>query len=155
MNATLIRRSIIAAVCVLGLSAFPGGALGQRAPEPAAHAARATVATFAGQWTGHTRELTILRSGKAHESVGDGCCDELIKLDLQLSHPRGMSRRATARVRVVKVQILDPEAFTGALKAPRVGSVGTLRLRDGVIHEPFIRATYCDRAAGMRGTCGA
>ena len=145
-------RALTASVLAFSLFALPAVAAQDRASEPSAHA---TLATFAGHWFGHTRALTITRSGTAHESVGSGCCDEVIKLDLKLSDPRGTSRRATARVRIVKVQILDKTAYSGSHKAPRVGQVGTLRLRDGVITEPFIKTNYCNKAAGLKGDCGA
>jgi hypothetical protein len=151
----LPARTLTASVLALSLLALPAVAAQGQASGPSAHAARATLATFAGQWSGHTRGLTILRSGTAHESIGSGCCDEVIRLDLKLSDPRGTSRRASARVRIVKVRILDAEAYSGSQKAPRVGQVGTLRLRDGVITEPFTKTNYCNKAAGLKGDCGA
>jgi hypothetical protein len=36
-----------------------------------------------------------------------------------------------------------------------VGQVGTLRLNDGVITEPFLGEDYCDDARAQTGYCGA
>lgn len=148
------RHHTTTAILALSLAVLPPAV----AAQPTAQVARASLATFAGDWSGHGRSLTITRSGKAHISVNDGCCDTLIKFDFKLSHPRGGGGRATAKVVVTKVQILDERAFTtggGSFKAPKVGQVGTLRLRGGVVTEPYLKITFCDRAQGMKGTCGA
>jgi hypothetical protein len=148
------RRQTTTAILALSLAVLPPAAVAQ----PTAQAAHASPATFAGDWGGHGRSLMITKSGKAHVSVNDGCCDTLIKFDFKLSHPRGSGSRAAAKVVVTKVQILDERAFTkggGSLKAPKVGQVGTLRLRSGVITDPYLRITFCDSAQGMKGTCGA
>ena len=65
------------------------------------------------------------------------------------------STGASATARVVAVDIHDGGAFTSSDPPPRVGQTKRLRLRDGVITEPFIGTNYCDRRAGRKGTCGA
>jgi hypothetical protein len=118
-------------------------------------ASRAMLRTFAGTWIGHTRSLKITSKGVATEAVGSGCCDPVIDLELRLSHPRGTTNNASARARVVAVDIHDAGAFTSSDPAPRVGQTKRLRLRNGVITEPFIGTNYCDPRAGRKGTCGA
>ncbi len=115
---------------------------------------RATLATFAGRWLGHTRSLRITRKGYANESIGSGCCDPVIDLKLRLSRPRGTSRNASVSARVTAVRVHDKRAFTKANPAPHVGETRGLRLKHGVITEPLTHTNYCDRAAGRRGTCG-
>lgn len=118
-------------------------------------ASRATLKTFAGTWYGHTRSLWIGRHGRAKESLGAGCCDPVIDLRFRLSHPRGTTRRARARVKVTAVHVHDPAAFSAKHPAPHVGEVRRLRLRGGVIHEPLTRTIYCSPEEQYAGTCGA
>lgn len=117
--------------------------------------ARATLASFAGTWGGHTRGLTIAANGIGKEVVYSGCCDHVINLRLRLSRPRGTESNATALVRVVAEHIYDPADFSNAYPAPHVGETRTIRLRNGVITEPMTHLTYCDTAQQARGTCGA
>lgn len=116
---------------------------------------RARLVTFAGAWGGHTRGMTITRSGHAKESIGSGCCDPIVDLRLRLSHPRGTSTNASVTVRVVAVTVQDSSAFTKAHPAPQVGQTGRMKLKNGVITEPLTDTTYCDKAAGLKGVCGA
>ncbi len=144
----------VTAIAAASLSSAP-----QAAPADgragATAASRATLRTFAGTWVGHTRSLKITSKGVATESVGSGCCNPVIDLEFRLSHPRGTSSSASATARVVAVDVHDDGAFTSGDQAPRVGQTKRLRLRDGVITEPFIGTNYCDRRAGRKGTCGA
>jgi hypothetical protein len=117
--------------------------------------ARATLASFAGTWGGHTRGLTIAANGIGKEVVYAGCCDHVINLRLRLSRPRGTENNATALVQVVAEHIYDPADFSNAYPAPHVGETRTLRLRNGVITEPMTHLTYCETAQQARGTCGA
>ena len=116
---------------------------------------RATLATFAGVWQGHTRTLTIARSGRAKESIYSGCCDFVIDLEFQLSRPAGTARNATATATVTAVHLHDRTAFTKAWRPPRLNEAAHLRLERGVITEPLTGTDYCDATAGARGTCGA
>lgn len=116
---------------------------------------RGARAAFAGTWVGHTRVLRINRSGRAKESIGSGCCDPVVDLELHLSRPRGNARRASIRARVTAVHVHDGSAYSDEYPAPHVGQTRRLRLRRGVITEPITGTNYCNRAAGLRGTCGA
>jgi hypothetical protein len=114
--------------------------------------ADATLDTFAGTWSGHTRGLVISRKGRARESVDSGCCEPVIDFKYRLTHPRGTERHATIKAKVTEVHVHD----RGALgKPPHVGDTGHLRLDRGVITDPFIGATFCDAAASSQGACGA
>ena len=82
---------------------------------PAASAAapgKATLSTFAGSWIGHTRSLTMSRSGTAKENVYDGCCDHVIAFSFRLSHPTGTPSNATATVTATAVHVYDPTEFS-------------------------------------------
>jgi hypothetical protein len=120
----------------------------------AAASRRATLATFAGRWFGHTRSLTITRRGHARESIYDGCCDHVIDLRFRLSRVRGTSNKASALARVTAVHVFDPSSFTPAKPAPKVGERRRLRLRNGVITEPFTHTVFCNEQAPI-GSCGA
>jgi hypothetical protein len=107
---------------------------------------------FAGQWTGHTRSLTITPDGRAREHVGDGCCHPIIDLEFSVSAPRGTPAEATATITVTSVTVHD---WPMPQPAPRVGQTATIKLANGVITESLAGGTYCDRAASMAGICGA
>jgi hypothetical protein len=116
---------------------------------------RASLGTFAGTWSGHTRGLTITPTGHARESIGDGCCDPIIDLTFQLSRPAGTWLNATVTATVISVAVHDKSAFAPGHRPPHLGQKGQLRLRDGVITEPLTGTLYCDMAADLKGTCGA
>ncbi|MEU0885673.1 hypothetical protein ABZ345_44425 [Lentzea sp. NPDC005914] len=107
---------------------------------------------FVGQWTGHTRSLTITPDGRAKEHVGDGCCHPIIDLEFSVSAPRGIPAAATATITVTSVAVHD---WPMTQPAPRVGQAATIGLANGVITEPLAGGTYCDHAASMAGICGA
>jgi Cutinase len=113
------------------------------------------VAAFRGNWLGHTRELTISRSGQAKEMISIGCCDLVLRMRLQLSNIRGSSEKGSARMRVTSVHVHDWSAFSTSFRPPRVGDGGTLRLRYGIITEPLTRDIYCDYKQQASGKCGA
>jgi hypothetical protein len=114
---------------------------------------KATLATFAGSWEGHTRGLTIARGGNAKESIYTGCCDFVIAVRFRLSRAQGTPRSATAIATVTAVRIGDRSVFTKADPAPRVGESRTIRLRDGVITETLTGTNYCSPTA-KHWTCG-
>jgi hypothetical protein len=123
------------------------------APTPARE--QATLATFAGDWAGHTRALTITGSGHAKESIGAGCCDPVVDLRLRLSRPRGDRHVASVAVRVTFVKIHDPSAYSRSYPAPHVGQRGRLKLRYSVITDSVTGANYCNARSQAKGTCGA
>jgi hypothetical protein len=51
------------------------------------HPPAITLTTFAADWIGHTRQLTITKDGHATEHIDDGCCDPVIDLAFSLSQP--------------------------------------------------------------------
>jgi alpha-tubulin suppressor-like RCC1 family protein len=114
---------------------------------------KAGLDVFAGRWSGHERGLTISRKGRAKMVVYIGCCNHIIDLWFKLSHIRGTYSVARARARVTRVHVFDRD-FVGN-GAPHVGQVGTLRLKRGIIVEPFTGNYYCDAPRGLNGDCGA
>ena len=146
----------------LSLAAFVVTAVGVSAPPALSHTTavtptsqRATLASFAGKWYGHTRLLKITRTGLATESVYAGCCDHAITFKMRLSDPRGTPSVGSVLARVVAVRVFDPADFSKAFPPPKVGQTRRMTLRHGVIVDPFLHANYCDMAAGMKGVCGA
>jgi hypothetical protein len=123
--------------------------------EAASRGKPATVATFVGTWTGHTRGLVISRHGRGEEGASSGCCDPVIRLAFQLSQPRRTADDARAVATAVSVEVLDRRFFTKAYPPPHVGEVREVRLKSGVITEGLTGGTYCDRVAESKGTCGA
>jgi hypothetical protein len=155
MRADRLKRFAgVVAVAGIALASSSQAASTHAAPRASASGS-ATLATFAGTWLGHTRDLRITAGGHARESIGSGCCDPVINLQLQLSRPRGTSGYATVAARVTAIDVLDPSAFTSANPAPHLGETRRLLLRHGVITEPLTHIDYCDMAAGEKGVCGA
>jgi hypothetical protein len=151
-DAGRLRRAVAPAAAALAVAA--AASIAHAAPpQPATE--QATLATFAGDWAGHTRALTITRSGHAKESIGDGCCDPIVDLRLRLSRPRGDRHVASVAVRVTFVRIHDPSVYSRSYPAPHVGQRGRLKLRYGVITDSVTGANYCNARAQTRGTCGA
>lgn len=102
-----------------------------------------TLASFAGDWWGHTRALRITRHGHATERIGSGCCDPVIDLEFQLSRPRRFQNALTATATVTAVRVRDAGAYTGARRPPNVGETKTIRLQGGVITESLMGTNYC------------
>lgn len=111
---------------------------------------KASLATFVGEWGGHTRRLEISSRGSGSESVDDGCCTRVYDLTLQIFSVRGTVTRATATYRVT--------SYTRHAGAPRLhmGQVGRLVLRNGIVSNALTGVYYCsDPAWGATGACGA
>jgi hypothetical protein len=151
----LIQR-VLPATAVIGVAlVFGPPAAAMHNPARAVTTRKVTLATFAGSWLGHSRHLTITRNGHAKESIGSGCCDPIIDLQLGLTHPQGTSSSASVAARVIAVRVHDHTAFTKSNPAPRVGSSARLHLKRGVLTEPLTRTTYCTLEAQLKSTCGA
>jgi alpha-tubulin suppressor-like RCC1 family protein len=112
---------------------------------------RATVDVFAGLWGGHQRSLRITPKGRGTMRVSISCCIRVIDVSFRLSRVRGTYATARARARITRVRVHDKSFFRRG--RPHVGQVGTLRLKNGIIVEPFLGGYYCDEAAV--GQCGA
>jgi hypothetical protein len=151
-EASLMKHRIGRLILVSGFAAVVHVVPAHGAP---AEARRATLRTFAGTWIGHTRQLRITRTGRATESVDDGCCDHVVTFRYRLSRVRGVPGNAKATATVTSVAIGDPSAFGPSFPAPRVGEKGTVRLRRGVITEPFIKTNFCDDRFTTSSPCGA
>lgn len=76
-----------------------------------------SLAAFHRTWLAHTSHVQISRSGHAHETIGEGCCDPIIDLDYQLSNPRRIGHGWVAAATVTKVELHD---FSEG-RRPRVG----------------------------------
>lgn len=108
---------------------------------------RATLATFARYWWGHTRGLNITKTGHATERISSGCCTIVIDYTFRLMRPRGTVAHGSVTFRVTSVKRWGvPET------RPRVKQLGELRLRHGVITDSLTRSTFC---APRVGKCGA
>jgi hypothetical protein len=116
---------------------------------------QATLATFAGNWIGHTRYLRIDHQGHAVESVDDGCCDHVLSLDFRLSNPHGTTANAAATATVTHIHMSDPGDFGPSYVPPRVGQSRLVYLHNGVLTDELSAQAYCDAAAERRGACGA
>lgn len=118
-------------------------------PEP--HRRPAAIATFAGAWGGHTRGLSITRTGTGREDVDDGCCRRVYTLTFRILGVSGTLTRATARYRVLSFR-----RYASYVKSLRVGEAGGLKLTNGIVTNTLTGVIYCsDPAWGATGACGA
>ncbi len=108
---------------------------------------------FAGRWFGHVRSLRITTKGRASMRVNIGCCTRIINLSFRLSRVRGTYSSARARARVTRVRVFE-KSLVGRSGGPRVGQVGTLRLKRGIITESFQGWNFCGESS-QPGSCGA
>ena len=111
----------------------------------------ASLATFAGRWGGHTRGLSITSSGQGREFADSGCCHHEYRLTFRILSVHGTLTRATAVYRVTSFR-----RYERGIKALRVGDVGKLRLRNGIVTNTLTDDFFCsDPAWGATGACGA
>jgi hypothetical protein len=107
----------------------------------------ANLATFEGDWGGHTRGLAIERSGQGSERVNDGCCTPVFNFSFQLLRASGTVKHATATFRVTAVKLG---------RGLRVGQLGRLVLKDGIVTDTLSGAYFCSNPAwGATRACGA
>jgi hypothetical protein len=112
---------------------------------------RAALATFAGSWGGHTRQLHITTDGRGSESVDDGCCHRVENMTFRIVSVRGTITHATAIYRVTSIR-----RFTRDVPMSRLGQTGTLVLRNGIVTNTRTTVYFCsDPAWGATGACGA
>src|SRR5258708_29407990 len=123
--------------------------------EPGEHHAapptpKATLATFAGRWGGHTRGLSITSAGRGSESANDGCCTRVYGLTLQILHVTGSPTRATA---VYPVE--SSKSYRSGVRRLHAGEVGKLVLKDGIVTNTLTSDFFCSDAAwGATRACG-
>jgi hypothetical protein len=122
---------------------------GARAASPPA-----TLATFAGSWGTHDGGLYINRWGRAFAQVNFGAGCPCFGVAFQLSHVEGTTKSATATVTVVKLYGAR-HGYPAPSPLPQIGQRATLRLRDGIIEDPFTGTHYCGAAAKGPTPCGA
>jgi len=89
---------------------------------------------------------------QAEEVVDDGCCTGVISPHFKLLRPSGTVTDAAVAFRVTAVRRWDAPGHR-----PRVGQLGRLRLRDGILVDLLTGTNYCnDRARPVRARlCGA
>jgi hypothetical protein len=146
-------RLAIAAAALASATAFAPASASPATRAPSS--TRATLATFAGGWIGHTRDLTIGHFGHSRADIGDGCCDPIITFRFNLSDVRGTTKNASAKAKVTVVHVHRKSAFPAGSPPPHKGEVRRIHLKNGVITDPFTGNIFCDAKAEKAGTCGA
>src|SRR5258706_15464905 len=114
---------------------------------------RATLATFAQNWSGHDRGLVIRVNGRGFEQINSGCCPPSFIMHFQLSRPRGTTRVAFATLTVTAVQSPNPKRSPGPEPPPHIGETATITLKHDVLTDPLTDARYCGLHAPH--VCGA
>jgi hypothetical protein len=115
---------------------------------------RATLATFAGVWSGHSRALSITRRGRGVEQVNSGCCCPCFKLVFQLTQPRGTQQIAAATATVIAIHA-PGGTYAVSRPLPHVGQRWRIQLRDGQLFESLTGVNYCGPHAKGFAPCGA
>src|SRR3954451_24185498 len=118
-------------------------------------AATASFKPFVGEWAGHARFVSVSSSGRLEAHVGDGCCDAIIDLVLQLSDPRRDGNAWVATTGVVSATAHAGWKQTGR-PAPEPGYRGTVRGgADHILAESITGNGFCDPDRTAAATCGA
>jgi hypothetical protein len=87
------------------------------------------------------------------EHIGDGCCNPVIDLDLQLSNVRRTRTGWTATATVVSVKA--HKGWRDSSAPPRRGQRGTVVIERGVLTESITDTTFCNSGSGQPSPCGA
>ena len=114
------------------------------------------LSAFASPWGGHDRGVRITATGRGSETIDSGCCFRAVTIRFRITSVRGTKQRPSARAVVTHVHVYMPSEFTKMYPAPHVGEVGTLRIVNGVLHEPLTGANYCGSGVNrIKAGCGA
>jgi len=112
---------------------------------------RASLATFAGWWGGHTRGLRITSHGRGGEGASAGCCDREYGMTFQILSVSGTLTRATATYRVTSFK-----SYHQDVRRLRTGRVGKLLLRNGIVTNTLTEDYFCSFPAwDATQACGA
>jgi hypothetical protein len=101
---------------------------------------QANLKTFVRYWWGHGRGLRVYRSGRGRESARASLNRPPFNatLTFEVLGVSGSRTAADARIRVITVQNTHR-----TFPRVRVGQVGTLRLRHGIVTDALTHGTYC------------
>ena len=122
---------------------------GTTTPAPAA-----SFAAFVGDWSGHTKFVSVSRTGRLEEHVGDGCCHPVIDMVIQLSDPHRAGTAWVANGRVVSAEVHD--GWDTSQPAPKPGDRTVVRVgADHILTESVTGYVFCDPEKTAPGTCGA
>jgi hypothetical protein len=133
---------------VLGCLRSQGQRSGPTHPTP-----RATLATFAGRWGGHDRGLTITANGNGNEFANASCCVRVYQMTYRIFAYHGTVTNGTALYRVTSFRKFLANAKGMTI---RVGQIGKLRLRNGILTNVLTDDYFCSGPAwDVTGACGA
>lgn len=105
-----------------------------------------------GKWLGRSRQLTISRDGVVVENYAKDV-EPIIDLTYRLGYPDKTAARTTVEATITGVKVNNRRLLNR--RVPKIGDIGTLTLRGGVIAPPFLNTRYCDRAAREKGICAS
>lgn len=135
------RRYVLAtalAAVVIALSLLAYASLERQTPQAGVtHPPKASLSTFVGRWGGHGKGLDIKPSGRGHEWVGIPSPHPpyIASLSFRVISVTGTPARPVARYRITSAR----HWFRAVSDAPvRIGTVGVLRLRRGVLTDSLM-----------------
>lgn len=121
---------------------------------PAPTASAPSFAAFAGDWSGHTKFVSVSRTGRLEEHVGDGCCHPVIDMVIQLSNPHRVGTAWVAKGQVLSAKVHD--GWDTSQPAPKPGDRTVVRVgADHILTESITGYVFCDPEKTAPGTCGA
>jgi hypothetical protein len=119
-------------------------------PHPAP---KATLATFAGNWGGHDRNLRIGASGVGVENGLASCCVRVYAMTYRILRVHGTVTHATADIRVTAYRTF--KSGNRPVKQP-AGQLGKLVIDNGILTNKLTNDFFCSSPAwGVSGACGA
>ena len=154
VTVTVTSRPAVPATSTRTATARPATSTATRTTTPTQTASGPSFAAFAGDWTGHTKSISVSRTGRLEEHVGDGCCHPVIDMVIQLSNPHQVGATWVADGRVVSAKVHD--GWDTAQPAPKPGDRTTVRVgADHILRESITGYAFCDPDKTEPGTCGA
>jgi hypothetical protein len=121
---------------------------------PVPTASAPSFAAFAGDWSGHTKFVSVSRTGRLEEHVGDGCCHPVVDMVIQLSDPHRAGKAWVANGRVVSAEVHD--GWDTSQRAPKPGDRTVVKVgADHILTESITGYVFCDPDKTAPGTCGA
>ena len=154
VTVTVTSRPAVPATSTRTATARPATSTATRTSTPTQTPSAPSFTAFTGDWTGHTKFISVSRTGRLEEHVGDGCCHPVVDMVIQLSNPHRVGATWVADGRVVSAKVHD--GWDTTQPAPKPGDRTVVRVgADHILTESITGYVFCDPEKTAPGTCGA
>jgi len=151
---TVTSSPAVPAATTQTATARPLTSTATRASTPTPTTSAPSFAAFTGDWTGHTKFISVSTTGRLEERVGDGCCHPVVDMVIQLSNPHRVGGTWVADGRVFSAKTHD--GWDPAQPAPKPGDRTVVKVgADHILRESITGYAFCDPDKTEPGTCGA